>query len=78
MSQSLSPTPPEESWPAGCDGKRRRTIKEERSDISFVKKEEPRSTINCGNQTLGHRRNVVRMIVFPAWARKEAIAGDKG
>ena len=78
MFQYLSPTPLEESWQAGCARKRRRTIREERSGISFVKKEEPRSTINCGNQTLGHRRNVVKMIVFLAWARKEAILGDKG
>ena len=78
MSQSLSPTPPEESWPAGCDGKRRRTIKEERSDISFVKEEKPRFTINCGKRTLGQRRNVVRMIASLAWVKKEATAGDKG
>ena len=80
MAENLPPppTPPEESWPAGCDGKRRRTIREERSDISFVKEEEPRFTINCGKRTLGQRRNVVRMIASLAWVKKEATAGDKG
>ena len=78
MFQSLSPTPLEESWQAECVRRKKKTIREERSGISYVKEEEPRSTINCGKQTLGQRRNVVKMIVFPAWARKEAIAGDKG
>ena len=53
--------------------KRKRTIREERSGISYVKEEEPRSTINCGKQTLGRRRNVVKMIVF-----LEATAGNQG
>ena len=78
MSQSLSPTPLEESWQAGCVGRRKKTIREGRSGISYVKEEEPKSTINCGKQTLGRRRNVVKMIVFPAWATREATVGNQG
>ena len=78
MSLSLSPTPLEESWQAECVGRRKKTIREGRSGISFVKEEEPRSTTNCGRQTLGRRRNVVKMIVFLAWATEEATAENQG